>query len=48
MKAFLIVVVLWAAAIIIFLAGFWCGKRVTELILKSKELKDNKKDGDKN
>lgn len=47
MKAFLIIALLWISAIIIFLAGFWCGKRVTEMILNSRKKKD-KKDGDKN
>ena len=48
MKVFMMVLALWAIAIIIFFAGFWCGKRVTEMIINSKKAKKDNKDGDKN
>ena len=43
MKVFLIVLAVWALAIIVFLAGFWCGKRVTEMIYESHEKDDKEK-----
>ena len=45
MKLFAIVLAIWIIAIIIFLAGLWCGKRITEMKYESLKTdnEENKK-----
>lgn len=46
MKIFVIVLAVWAIAIVAFFAGLWCGKRLTEM--KYGTLEDDKKQENKN
>ena len=39
MKTIIIIAIIWLAAIIIWISGFWCGKRVTELKMDDKSKK---------